>query len=201
MNIILFNGPPRSGKDTAAIYLYENWEAFPWSSGMCLFHRMSSPLKRMFAAMTNSELDEYDNNLTYEKMKDNDLRFLNSKSYRQWQIDASEKFMKPLYGEDVFARLFVNYVAMHPGADEDTTWVVPDCGFEVEAAGLKRYLPEANVFLVAIHRAGCDFSKDSRGYITGLTLPGSRRYSINNNGTKEAFEDSIADLVQHMVNK
>lgn len=198
MNIILFNGPPRSGKDTAAQYLYENWESFSWSRGICNFLRMSAPLKRMFAAMTNSELDEFDNNLTYDRIKEDPLRFLNGKSYRQWQIECSEVFMKPMYGNDIFGRLFVNAVATHRFRGE-TTWVVPDCGFDIEAKTLASLLPEYDVFLVQIHRPGKDFTGDSRGYIDGLNLPVTRRFSINNNGTKEEFEDSIEELVQKMV--
>lgn len=198
MNIILFNGPPRSGKDTAATYLYENWESFEWSRGVAWFLRMSSPLKRMFAAMTNSELDEYDNNLTYDRMKEDKLHFLNGKSYRQWQIECSEVFMKPMYGEDIFGRLFVNAVPTRRIRVEET-WLVPDCGFEIEAETVAKLLPEYSVFLVQIHRKGYDFTGDSRGYIKGEAIPATRRFSINNNGTKEAFEDSIVSLVKHIL--
>lgn len=191
MNIILFNGPPRSGKDTAAMFLYEQWHNLPWTRGDCVFDRMSMPNKFAFAGTTATECDDFGNNTTYERIKEDPLKLLNGKSYRQWQIDFSESFMKPLYGEDIFARLLASRL-YSLRADYPVTAVIPDCGFQVEADKLSRFL-DLNIVLIRIHRRGCDFSGDSRGYIEAPK--GVQFFSINNDGTKEDFEWSVSSLL------
>lgn len=166
MNIILFNGPPSSGKDTIARHLFEKWDFYQLPD-QCHFDRMSMPIKTAFAGMTGTELDEFGNNLTYEKIKEQPLDFLAGKSYRQWQIDFSEVLMKPKYTNEIFGRLLVSRIEeKRKGCDTDSI-VIPDCGFDVELDVLSRLLPTRDkLFLFRLHRSGKTFAGDSRSYVT-----------------------------------
>lgn len=165
MRIILLNGPPSSGKDTVARMLIEYLTTVSMSSNRLL--RMSHPIKRAFAGTFGYEIDEMGNVDYWEQRKDEPSILLGGKSYRQWQIDFSEKFMKPLYGEDIFAKIFVSDVAVRPAK----YIIVPDCGFEIEADTVGRLMPEDLIMLVQIRRPGCDFSKDSRNYVYAKHVP------------------------------
>lgn len=195
MKVILFNGPPSCGKDTAARHLYDNWFDLGISPDEVHFDRMSMPIKAAFAGMTNTELDEFGNNLTYEKTKDQSLLILQGKSYRQWQIDFSETLMKPCYGEDVFARLFQDRCAK----DSRSGWcLVPDCGFQIEAQTLSRNLLH-KVFLIRVHRDGCDFSNDSREYLDAHRIDG-KLYGVFDvtNRSLPGYQSEIVSILRHI---
>jgi hypothetical protein len=159
VKIILLNGPPGCGKDTIARFLLDYLRAM---GKPVHWLRMSHPIKRAFAGFVNAPIDEFGTvGDGWEANKDQQSSLLDGKTYRQWQIDFSEKFMKPLYGDDVFGRVFAADLA-----DRPVEYVlVPDCGFHVEAEAIWRYLPEAMTMLIRVMRPGHDFSNDSRSYI------------------------------------
>lgn len=192
MNIVLFNGPPRSGKDTAVEAFRED-ESVNWLKDGFAMDRMSMPIKQAFGGVVDKYCDSRGVVQDWEQIKDQPHDLLSGKSYRQWQIDFSEKFMKPLYGEDIFARLFAD---RWKDQEEPVTILVPDCGFEIEKAGLRKYMPNAKIALVRIIREGTDFSKDSRGYLNfiGVDYP----IDIYNNGTVPEFQAKVMDFVRSL---
>jgi len=163
---ILINGAPRSGKDTIAKHLWLRHSPMH-------FERFSMPNKRAFAGMMNLDCDLWGNVEPYESRKDLPIPVL-GKSYRQWQIDFSEKFMKPLYGQDIFGKLLLDRTHGVTGPV-----VVPDCGFQIEVDTLADY----PCLLITVKRDGCDFSNDSREYVS--PRKGWTHVTINNNGTLE----------------
>lgn len=193
MNIILFNGPPGCGKDTAASHLYNSRWALP---GTWRFDRMSMPNKRAFAGTVGAEVNEFGIVANgWEQQKDQPDSLLNGKSYRQWQIDFSESFMKPLYGGDVFARLFAARHE-HRADDRRYTILVPDCGFPVEVLGIRKAFPSAGILLFRIYRPGHDFSFDSRGYIEPTPEMGLSVIDVQNDRTRVQFE---AEIITHVL--
>lgn len=157
-HFILLNGPPRSGKDTAARIIREHLFA---TGATCTHMKFSAPIKRAFAGMMNAEIDDNFNVEPYESHKEETILSLGV-SYRQWQIDFSEKFMKPTYGKEVFAKLLWNeWITTKPSPNYV---VISDCGFQVEVDAIVRRSRFATIF--RLYRNGCDFSNDSRGYIT-----------------------------------
>lgn len=204
MRIILFNGPPRCGKDTAAKSFVTNKDGqdirLPLA-GMWKFEKMSFPLKWMFAAMTQTECDMYGNNSVWESKKEEAVPVLDEiiggqcfrTTYRQWQIDASEKFMKKRYGEDVFTRLFIERNPAHLPINV----LVSDCGFQVEYDALAEHYGAQNILLIRIVRDGCSFANDSREYIDGMD---GNIVLIDNNGTKDAFIAEVKDKVARWIN-
>jgi hypothetical protein len=106
MTFLLFSGPPSSGKDTAAKIAWQHiWDKEPNHDPV--WEKFSFPNKRAFAGMMGLTCDPWGYVFPWEDTKDEVIPVLGV-SYRQWQIDYSEKYMKPLYGEDVFVRLLLN---------------------------------------------------------------------------------------------
>lgn len=187
--ILLFNGPPRCGKDTAAMHLCK---VLPHR---LQFYRMSHPIKKAFAAITNTLLDSFGNNLEWESRKDSAITPFGV-TYRQWQIDFSERFMKPLYGEHIFGRLFADHFSSGWAAERIV--LVPDCGFEIERAQLVERFGRLNVRVIAIHRPDCNFEGDSRGYLSSPDV------TIINDKTEQEYLETVhrvaLTLIEHYFN-
>lgn len=190
--IILFNGPPRSGKDTAALRVqktFSNINADTWIG----FDRFAMPIKAAFAGVVGADMDEYGNVEPYESTKDDVIPWLGV-SYRQWQIDFSEKFMKPLYGNDIFARLFVQR-NQNTGA---SAIVVPDSGFLEEAKPVADAFGVENTLLIRCHRLGYDFTGDSRSYISGIS---PHEVDVVNDTTLDEYYKKITIIVAEFLRK
>lgn len=188
--IIIFNAPPRSGKDTAAKAVWNSLAQYYW-----VFDRMSAPPKKAFAGIIAAPIDKWANVDYYEEHKGELIDILGV-SYRQWQIDFSERFMKPLYGEDIFGKLFIARAAHQ---HKDAVILVPDCGFDIEYTTLTEHFGPRNVLVVFIHRPGFTFEGDSRNYLTNV--PYGRSIDIFNDGTQEDFESRIILLVKEWLSK
>lgn len=191
--IVLFSGPPRCGKDTAVDYLVTR---IPDS----FIIRMSSPIKAAFRATTNLSFSEV--TARHEASKEASIPLFSSKiptSYRQWQIDFSEKFMKPRYGDDIFSKLFILRTQGFPTMK---VVLVPDCGFQIEYDALVAHFGLANVLLVSISRPGCTFAGDSRSYITKNTLSPvvdcEVDVALHNHGSLDEYYFNLASLGAHI---
>ena len=196
MKLILLNGAPRSGKDTAALHLYNRLENF------CLFDRLSMPIKAAFAALVNAPIDEFGNVADYENDKAKPIPLFRNSSYRQWQIDFSERFMKPLYGDSIFSKLFLlrldTYSTMDDQYEKPLVVVVPDCGFQVEIDALAQEFPPEDIALFRIRRTGNTFEGDSRNWVD----PHPKMFfrEISNDDTKEVFEQKVFTLALEFLN-
>lgn len=197
MKIVVFNGPPGSGKDTAARALME-WQDDIWPAGSAaaghtngiLFERFSMPFKKAFANMMNVGIDQYGNVEEYEAKKEEVIPLLGV-SYRQWQIDFSEKFMKPLYGQRVFGDLMVERLRR----SNATVVLIPDCGFQPELDQLFESYGSKNILLVRLIRPGSTFTGDSRGWVTS-----NNRFDIANDGPVERFRAKVVEKVGGWIN-
>lgn len=189
MKIILLNGPPGSGKDAAAQAIADRGVSI-WIT------RMSMPMKLAFNAMMETKIDAIGNS-PWEADKEKAIAYLGV-SYRQWQIDFSEKFMKALYGNDIFVRLFRRRHAEFELANGPVSViVVPDCGFEIEYNGLLHLYGNA-VNLIRVHRPGFDYARDSRSYI-GPEPPAPRVYDVQNDGTLQTYHARIFSVVHKIL--
>jgi hypothetical protein len=150
MKIVIFNGPPRSGKDTCAEFL---------ATGM--YYRsmkLAAPLKLATHALYGlwPIPDNY-----FEKTKDDANPEFMGLSPRQAYIKVSEELVKPILGDDWWARVLVNRIK----AEDTDRIVLSDCGFTQELEVLAEAFGPESLLLFRLHREGCDFSKDSRSYM------------------------------------
>src|SRR5258708_6354333 len=130
--IILLNGPPSSGKDTAAKHIRkwceEVYIGYPrWH---CMLDRMSLPIKRAFAGTMGLPITEDGIVEPWESKKEEIIPEYRV-SYRQWQIDFSEKFLKT-YRSSIFGDLLALRISRRFMKGIANLVVVPDCGFAVE---------------------------------------------------------------------
>lgn len=149
--IIALNGPPGSGKDTAASALSQRFQAF--------HYKLSHPLKVAIPALLGIE----DRKVELENHKDEPMGVLFGKSFRELQIELSEKFIKPVLGQAALASIAVQNIRNHIGPGR--MCVVSDLGFQHEVDPLIRLVGKRNLLILQLVRDGCDFSKDSRSYV------------------------------------
>lgn len=156
MHIIGFNGPPGSGKDELALAVMQIIEAR--SDVPVKLESLSMPLRRVSYAVVDDkgELDGDD----YAQFKTQEFDELGVNG-RQLMIDVSEKFLKPIYGIDVMARLLIERNARFNGI-----LLVRDSGFQIEVDPLAAWVGAANLFIARCHRPGKTFEGDSREWVT-----------------------------------
>lgn len=178
--VVLFNGPPRSGKDAMISHL----------TPYLKFRHMkfAAPIKAMAAALLG--IDQRG----IETYKDEKHRLLThpqqfvetpfgiktaapeQDTIRQLLIALSEDFLKVRYGDDFFGRVAV-YEAGH---SFDNMLLFSDCGFEPEITRFVRNMGPPNCILVRMHRTGCTFDGDSRSYLHGV---GCEEIDVHNDDT------------------
>lgn len=186
--LILFNGPARSGKDTAADHLVQ-------SKGAHAF-KFSAPIKAAIKATFDLHPDEVD---YVESIKNEPTVIFEGMSYRNIQISFSENWLKPTFGQEVFGRLAArnlrNAMIQDPA---QRLYVCSDSGFASEVEPLLDVFKPKNVLLVRVYRDGKTFEGDSRSYIK---LPGVTTISLTNNGTVDQYYDAVDHVASTWLNE
>jgi len=151
--IILLNGPPRSGKDTAAEFI-----TLMVGNSKVQHIKMSRPMKaalRLIFGFTMAEVRELEEN----KDQGNGPEFADL-SYREMQIKLFEH-LKETYGPEVLGRIFIR----HDRHTMKRHTVVSDAGLTVEIEPIVEAYPYKDIGLIQIRRPGCNFDNDIREYI------------------------------------
>jgi len=150
--IIIFNGPPGSGKDKCCEHIEEKG-FIHLSFKKMLFDKTIE----YYGVDTGWFLDEYNN----REIKERKENALSGFSRREAMIHVSENILKPEYGKDFFgieaAKLLedgLDYCFSDGGFAEEIRPVINKCGAD-------------NICIIQLTRDGCDFSSDSRKYING----------------------------------
>lgn len=154
--IIFLNGPPSSGKDTGANYLFKNIK------DMRLF-KMSHPLKTSLAeffSLNRFDAERYKDDPNHPVIIDHEGM---PWTWRQVQISLSEDWAKKQFGEDVFGRLAVAYLLNSKTTARYTT--ISDSGFKHEVGPIIKTFGPGNCLLIRLSREGCTFEGDSRSYL------------------------------------
>lgn len=165
--IILLNGPPSSGKDTAAKHIYRWAKMYEvdrkqvWRPAL---DRMSMSIKRAFAGTMGLPITEDGEVQPWESCKEEIIPEFGV-SYRQWQIDFSEHFMKLLYDDAIFGQLAVARIKRRFEKNIANLIVIPDCGFYIEIEVLYQNFNPEDILLLRCHRDGFTFQGDSRSYV------------------------------------
>lgn len=150
--IILLNGAPRVGKDTAAKFIKKHFSGFTEV-------KFSAPLKRAVPHLFHIPASKLKD---LEETKDEPNPELYGKTYREVQIAISEVLMKPMFNNDaIFGYIMAKQIDNLAGPH----FVVSDAGFQREIEPLISIYGMANVALIRITRPDHDFSNDSRGHV------------------------------------
>lgn len=164
--IILLNGPPSGGKDTAAKHIrqwYLTNTTDTRATNRCVLDRMSMPIKRAFAGTMGLPITEDGEVQPWESCKEEIIPEFGV-SYRQWQIDFSESFLK-CYRQEIFGELLAARIARRFSRKIANLIVVPDCGFDIEIKVLYERFDPKDILLIRCHRDGFSFQGDSRSYV------------------------------------
>lgn len=174
--ILLLNGAPRSGKDTIATMLKNR------SSSTIHIEKFATPLKLTVPLIYNVSREKWEKELDTPRNKDLACNEFFGKTPREVQISLSEDFLKPLHGKTIFGELLVRRINNLIKKNDLDSIIVSDSGFYHEAKEVVDFFGADTVELWRVHRDGCNFSKDSRGYIN-LHEDGVTIYDIQNNGS------------------
>lgn len=173
---VLLNGPPGSGKTTAAAWLCSELRKHHSNIHQDSF---AAPMKHFVATALSAKYSDL--------KKDIPIAELNGYSVREFLIDLSESYMKVRYNEDIFGRLF-HYRCLR--INPLPRFVISDdCGFDTERDALPRAVT------IRINRPGCTFDNDSRNYLSDPD------YTIENDGDKNRFNLAIIQLANILMEK
>ena len=198
--IILFNGPPRAGKDAAADFFKE--KGFKHLS---FKYQLYKETAKYFNVDYNWFMEGYNN----RGIKESPSQHLGGFSRREAMIYVSEEKIKPRLGLDYFGQQVANEI------DTSKNYCISDGGFVDELLPVINKIGSDNFVLVQLTRDGCDFSSDSRRYFNGsdlvwqyingyetpienqYVLPHKfhvRTYRIHNNGSLIDFNNVLKEI-------
>lgn len=188
MRLILLNGPPRCGKDTALGMLAKNETEL--GLGTVRHIMMAEPIKDA----CHSFLDDRPKK---DADKDKPIdKYGIIQTWREFYILMSEQLAKPMFGKDIFGK-----IAAAQMINPTHTYVVSDVGFHEEVAPMVKRAGGNSTLLIHLSRPGTNYANDSRGYLSVgkiLELTGStvRYCEIDNRHTLELYEAELFVKVQ-----
>ena len=166
VKVIILNGPPQCGKDTIG-------KALVKSLDKAVQGEFKGLLLKILKQTLNLSDETFDMLYSNRELKDVKQPFFNGKSIRDMMISISEDFIKPMLGQDYIGKYELTKIKR----GDASCIIYTDGGFYDE---IKPLLDDDSIELhvIQIHRTGCSFSGDSRGW---LVIPGMRNHCITNN--------------------
>lgn len=188
VTVVLFNGPPHSGKDEA---------------GKCLLSltRNSSILKFAGTLKRSTHIDfGLPDDLpddAFESCKDQPHPAFFGLTPRNAYIQKSQERQKPFLGNEIYGRTALRRLWRLYLAGK-RVFFCTDSGFADEVQPLFRAIPREDFLLVRLfsESRGCSFKIDSR---THIELPGVHTYNVDNNGSIDEFHNTILALVSPFI--
>lgn len=171
LRVLLLNGPPGSGKDEVT--------RLPDCPVPLHFEKFAKPLYESASALLGLSVPQLEQIKRYDPF------------VRKLLIALSEDLVKPIYGRDHFGLACAKRVfSFYTNTIGDCQVVITDCGFQEEADAFIQYLKDSFDYfeceLWQIHRPGCDFKSDSRGWVT---VANTRK--IFNSGSLENYHEEL----------
>ena len=167
--ILLFNGPPESGKDDACDFLSTRMGYEKISFKTKLF----SDTKRIFE-ISDENFADFMNGYSDRKRKDVERpNYLGGMNRREAMIFSSEHVTKKIWGNGYYGKKVSEIIEDHK------EYCSSDCGFVEEINELRDFQP----IICQIVRTKKSFVNDSRTYVTGNL--------VKEFGKPETFSDKI----------
>lgn len=181
--IVLFNGPPGSGKDAIATGLIVKYP------DKVALEKFAYPIKAACRAFYSLSLEEWEAIDGDAELKNQPRPEFFGQSCRQVQINMSELFAKPTHDNRIFGELCARRIEQN---DKDIIFV-SDSGFIEEAEVQVEKFGANNISLFRLQREGKTFDGDSRGYIHIPSVYNDK--TIVNNGTL----DETVSLIEEQL--
>lgn len=190
--VIMFNGPPRSGKDSACEIIMEHFPEVHYAYFKEVLYKESAKILGLDFNFWASVCQNGD-------LKDKPMLAMSTGKVgavmtpRDILIYLAEKVLKPKWGQDFIARRTADTIAkliqlQREQSNEAAVIVVPDLGFGYEIDTVRDMLPDAHVITVRIERLDCTYVGDSRKYMNHFD------YRLVNNGSLEQYEKEVIAL-------
>lgn len=188
--LLLLNGPPSSGKDTVARALKNYAVMRGLKARNIVLMKLADPIKNAYPSLLGKT-----NSAELDLLKDEEYLGV-KRGIRKLQISLSEDCMKPLFGQDIFAKILTKRIAcLH----SDVLCVISDTGFTNEYKYLFHRTPRNNFLTLRLHRGNTTYEGDSREYVHGDVdidlLPQYRIKDINNDFSITESIDGFIDLI------
>lgn len=181
--VLLFNGPPRSGKDTAAQTAAKTANA----RHLKLAYHVKTGTHAQYKIPPSYRPEAFD------PVKDHPHILFEGRTPRECYIDYSEKYCKPSFGTHYFAHLLAQEILR---SDHDR-FAISDCGFQIEYDYLLAQ-DLIDIVVVQIIREDCTFDNDSRDY---LNVPSTNLITIINNSSIGRFKQAINAIAEDFFNE
>lgn len=195
--VVLFNGPPRSGKDSACEIIMKHFPEVHYAYFKEVLYRESAKILGLdfnFWAKVCQNGDLKDSPMLTMSAGETGALM----TPRDILIYLAEKVLKPKHGKDFIARKTAETISdliqfQREQSNEEAVIVVPDLGFDYEIDTVREMIPNAHVISVAIHRPGFTFEGDSRNYVKNVS------FSLHNVGSYEDFKHKVLRLFRNVV--
>ena len=202
--IVIFNGPPASGKDEAASLFKEQFGFGNLSFKYQLFKETIEHFK------VDKEwfMEGYNDRSQKEKKE----FALGNRSRREAMIHVSEDIIKPRNGKSFFGWKVSKEI------EEGKHYAIADGGFIEELEPIIEKVGNENIIIVQLTREGHDYSTDSRRYFNGNLIKeiaigfetkidkayvlkedlNIRTYRVHNNGSVRNFQRALTDIYNEL---
>lgn len=181
---LFINGPSGSGKTTLARLICE-------AQGSAYRESFAEPIRQMLYNVFFFKEDPFAPTLDLRKaevkksrmpfQEDLDEKGASDADYitiRDEMIAFSEEYMKRRYGDRIFGKLL--FARCEEQSLFYSSFVIDDNGFAPEAQFIVDKIGADSCILLRLHRDGCNFSGDSRGYVD---LPKVQTIELQNSGS------------------
>lgn len=195
--VVIFNGPPNSGKDSIVDGIIE-LVGRGFSDGSEI-HKMSFKdalyITTRAYVIKDLKMSFEDANDIIERCKDRNLKDefydLIGMTPRQLMIKVSEEVVKPKYGKGYFGKAFLERLSRLSDESEHVI-LVPDGGFQEEVSLINSEgIPTV---VIQLHREGTSFKGDSRRYVKGLVT-----YGLHNDGDLDDAIISSCSIISESI--
>lgn len=153
MKLILFNAPPKTGKDETTEFICSKFN----NAVHFEFKKKLFELTKLIYSVTDEQWDS----LYTRENKELPSNLLRGKSPREALIYVSETIIKPTMGYSYFGDAAADMV-QNTGAYLS---VFSDSGFVQELLPMMNRFGVENILIIRIHMDGVDFTGDSRKYL------------------------------------